>query len=192
MHQQTNHHWFSQWFIAWLAPSHYQNQCCDIVYWNLRNKLQWNLKRNSYIFIKEKCIWKMSSGRWWPFCLGLNVLICSVSAGVVTRAVQRMQQIRQKSCCGTVVKNCHRIFSALLVHVMQLKINGRRSIVFSCLKKKLYQNHFVCLSKVIKLFFQGNRISVASSTCSLIRNQRREVSYLCWSRRISLIFIILF
>ena len=35
------------------APSHYLNQCWNIVKSNLRNKLQWNLKRNSYIFIQE-------------------------------------------------------------------------------------------------------------------------------------------
>ena len=37
------------------------------------NKLQWNLKRNSYIFIEENAlenvVWKMAS-----ICLGLNVL----------------------------------------------------------------------------------------------------------------------
>ena len=34
-------------------PSHYWNQCWNIVNLNLRNKLQWNLKRNSCIFIQE-------------------------------------------------------------------------------------------------------------------------------------------
>ena len=34
-------------------PSRYQNQCWNIVNLNLRNKFQWNLKRNSYIFIQE-------------------------------------------------------------------------------------------------------------------------------------------
>ena len=37
--------------------SHYLNLCWHIVDTNLRNKFQWNLKRNSYIFIK-KCVWK--------------------------------------------------------------------------------------------------------------------------------------
>ena len=35
------------------APSHYLNQCRYIVNSNLSNKLQWNLKHNSYIFIQE-------------------------------------------------------------------------------------------------------------------------------------------
>ena len=36
-----------------MVPSHYLNQCWNIVNWNLRNKLQWNIQRNSYIFIQE-------------------------------------------------------------------------------------------------------------------------------------------
>ena len=35
------------------APSHYLNQCWNIVNLNLRNKLQWNPRRNSFIFILE-------------------------------------------------------------------------------------------------------------------------------------------
>ena len=36
-----------------LALSHYLNQCYDIVDWTLGNKLQWNSKRNSNVFIQE-------------------------------------------------------------------------------------------------------------------------------------------
>ena len=47
------------------VPSHYLKQCWDIVNWNSRNKLQWNFKRNSNIFIQENpfenIIWKMAS-----------------------------------------------------------------------------------------------------------------------------------
>ena len=73
MRQSTNHHWFRWWLVAWSAPSHYLNQCWDIVNWTLRNKLQWNFNWNSYLFIQENAI-EMSSGKWRPFCLGLNVL----------------------------------------------------------------------------------------------------------------------
>ena len=38
---------------AWSVPNHYLNQCWIIVNWTLRNKLQWNLIRNSNIFIQE-------------------------------------------------------------------------------------------------------------------------------------------
>ena len=45
-------------------PSHYLNQCWNIVNLNLRNTFQWILKRNSYIFIHknpfENVIWKMA------------------------------------------------------------------------------------------------------------------------------------
>ena len=63
----------SDWLVTWPAPSHYLNQCWNIVNGTLRNKLQWNPKRNSYIFIQEMHL-KMSSGKWRPFCPGLNVL----------------------------------------------------------------------------------------------------------------------
>ena len=39
--------------FTWPVPSHYLNQCWNIVNLNLRNKLQWNLKRNSHIIIQE-------------------------------------------------------------------------------------------------------------------------------------------
>ena len=38
---------------AWSAPSHYLNQCWNIVNWTLRNKLQWNFNRNYNISIQE-------------------------------------------------------------------------------------------------------------------------------------------
>ena len=36
--KQINHNWFRQWLVAWLVPSHYLNQCWNIVIWTLRNK----------------------------------------------------------------------------------------------------------------------------------------------------------
>ena len=53
MRQQTNHHWFRSWLVAWSAPSHYLKQCWNIVNSNLWNKLQWNPRQNSFIFIQE-------------------------------------------------------------------------------------------------------------------------------------------
>ena len=35
---------------------HYLNQCWNIVNWTLRNKLQWNFKRKSFIFIQENAL----------------------------------------------------------------------------------------------------------------------------------------
>ena len=56
MRQWINQHWFRQWLVAWPAPSHYLNQCWDIVNWTLRNKLQWNFNRNQFIFIQENAL----------------------------------------------------------------------------------------------------------------------------------------
>ena len=56
-----------------MAPSHYLTQCWDIVNLTLRNKLHWNLNKNSNIFIQENAL-KLSSVKRRPFCLGLNVL----------------------------------------------------------------------------------------------------------------------
>ena len=53
MRQWSNHHWFRKWLVAWSAPSHYQNQCWNIVQKTPRNKLQWNFNRNSNTFIQE-------------------------------------------------------------------------------------------------------------------------------------------
>ena len=39
--------------VAYLAPSHYLNQCWVIVNWTLRNKLQWNFNQNTKFFIHE-------------------------------------------------------------------------------------------------------------------------------------------
>ena len=53
--------------LAWSAPSHYLNKCWNIVNWTPRNKLQWIINRNSYIFVQENAfenvVWK-----WRPFC----------------------------------------------------------------------------------------------------------------------------
>ena len=50
---------------AWPATSHYLNQCYNIVNSNSRNKLQWNINRNSHIFIQENAhenvVWKIAA-----------------------------------------------------------------------------------------------------------------------------------
>ena len=71
---ELGHHWFRKWLVAYLASSHYLSLCWNIVDLTLRNKLQWNLNRNSCIFIQENAF-EMSSGKWRPFCLGLNILM---------------------------------------------------------------------------------------------------------------------
>ena len=72
----------SDTFIAWLAPSHYLNQCWNIVNWTSRNKLQWNFSRNSWIFIHqnpfENVIWKMAAILSWPQCVKWLPVLCYI------------------------------------------------------------------------------------------------------------------
>ena len=86
MRQRCNHHWFRQWLVAWSAPSHYLNQCSNIVNWTLRNNLQWNLNRISFIFIQENVfenvVCKMAIISSRPQCVNkantsLNPQVCS-------------------------------------------------------------------------------------------------------------------
>ena len=55
---KLSQHLFRQRLVAWPAPSHYLNQCWNIVNWTLGNKFQWNFHQNTAIFISRKCIWK--------------------------------------------------------------------------------------------------------------------------------------
>ena len=51
----------------WSVPSHYLNQCWIIINRTLRNKLQWNHYRNSYIFIQEnafECVVRKMAAIW--------------------------------------------------------------------------------------------------------------------------------
>ena len=52
----------------------YLNQCWFIVNWVPGNKMQWNLNTNSN-FSFRKINLKISTVKWQPFCLGLNVPI---------------------------------------------------------------------------------------------------------------------
>ena len=71
---KLGHHWFRSWYFAWPAPSHYLNQCWNIVGWTLGNKFHWNLiKRYNNISFKKIHL-EMSFGKWRPFCLDLNVM----------------------------------------------------------------------------------------------------------------------
>ena len=53
LHIMTRH------LVTWWVPSHYLNQCGNIVNWTLRNKLQWNFNQNSYIFIQQNAFEKV-------------------------------------------------------------------------------------------------------------------------------------
>ena len=123
MPQLINQHWFRYCLVAWSAPSHYRNQWWNIINWNLRNKLQWNLKRNSYIFIQdnafENVVWKMAAilprPQWvkdikvvrpWNcfiFILGMSILlrrhfIYTRPSGYATIFVAYLLHIGHDSC----------------------------------------------------------------------------------------------
>ena len=49
----AGHHWFWKWLDASSTPSQDLNQCCVIVDWTLRNKLQWTFNQNTKLFIHE-------------------------------------------------------------------------------------------------------------------------------------------
>ena len=53
--------------------SHYPNQCCFIVNWNLRKKFQWIIIEIKTFSVKNMQL-KMSSGKWRPFCSIFHVL----------------------------------------------------------------------------------------------------------------------
>ena len=54
-------------------PSHYLDQCWNIVNWTPKNKLQWNFNQNSCIFIQENpfeyVVWKMAALSSRPRCV---------------------------------------------------------------------------------------------------------------------------
>ena len=69
--QQSNQQWLRLWLVAWSAPSHYLNQCWDNVNWTNFNEIVIKIP----IFPFKKMHFEISSEKWWPFCIGLNVLI---------------------------------------------------------------------------------------------------------------------
>ena len=50
---KTDNYWFWWKLVTWLAASHHLNQCWLIVNWTLKNKFQWNLNKNSSIFVRK-------------------------------------------------------------------------------------------------------------------------------------------
>ena len=64
------------------APSHYLNQCWNIVNWTLGNKFQWNPNRNWYIFIQEipfeNVVWKMVAILSRPRWASMDMMLCQL------------------------------------------------------------------------------------------------------------------
>ena len=67
---KTAHHysvWGEYHQVAWSAPSHYLNQCLNIINWTLRNIFRWQFDRNSYVLIQENAFENVASAKWRPF-----------------------------------------------------------------------------------------------------------------------------
>ena len=96
MRQETNQHWFRLWLVAWTAPSHYLNQCWNIVNWTLKNKFQWNLNRNSYNFIQENAsenvVWKMAAILSRPQCVKNSDTVDSIIANHLSALNTKMTE----------------------------------------------------------------------------------------------------
>ena len=73
--------------VAWLVQSHYLNQCWNIVYWTLKNILQWNLHLNSYIFIKENT---------FEMAVCKMTAVLSLPQSVKTQTIQKHKKIPYK------------------------------------------------------------------------------------------------
>ena len=59
--------------VALPAPSRYLNQWRDAVNWTIMKKFN-EIFIQMYTFSFKKIHLKIASGKWWPFCLGLNVI----------------------------------------------------------------------------------------------------------------------
>ena len=65
---ERGQHWFRWRLVAWVAPSHYLNQCWHIVNWTPRNIFQRNFEIQIFSFKKMRL--NMSLAKWRPFCPG--------------------------------------------------------------------------------------------------------------------------
>ena len=64
-------------------PSHYLNYCWNVVDSKLMNKIRWNLKRNSYIFIGKKHL-KMSCAKRRQFLSRPQCVKCIIRHDIIT------------------------------------------------------------------------------------------------------------
>ena len=78
------------------------------------NKLQWNLNRN-HTFPFKKINLKMSSGKWRPSCLGLNVLNADQSAYKIHNRVTQ-------SCWYAISDSCDPVLCDIIFHRIPHKL----------------------------------------------------------------------
>ena len=102
------------------APCHLLNQCWNIINSNPRNKLQWNLKRNIYIFIHEN-VFKISSAT----CFGINILRHAFRAEIL-----RYNSPQITSCAQVIL--LHRvgeIYTGSTTHCKVLQCQLRKTVL---------------------------------------------------------------
>ena len=87
-------------------PSHYLNQCWNIVNWTLRNKLQWNLNRNSNIFIQENAF---------------ESVVCEM-ASISSRPQWVLMGWRPYSICFYFMRSTHLDLFFMCIHVLDINI----------------------------------------------------------------------
>ena len=160
---------FRQWLVAWPALSHYLSQCYNIVNWTLRNKIQWNLTQNSYIFIQENAfenvVWKMAD------------------------ILSRLQYIRPfrtsfgetqcDDCLNQYVfENIDRIlFRAQCVNTLRMRQNGPHfpNDIFKCVS--LYENVWISIKISLKFVPKVpiNNIPALGSDNGLAPSRRQAI-----------------
>ena len=83
--------------------SHYLTQCWNIVNWTLRNKIQWKLNRNSYIFIQEntfeKVVCKMMAILSQPHCVQDSLLSVRLHPVIGIPTYSISHEIWAQFCC---------------------------------------------------------------------------------------------
>ena len=120
----------SEWLFAWTAPSHYLNQCWNIVKWTLRNKLQWNFDRNSYIFVTQNAFEKCCLRNGFQM-LKISVHDMSLKISSLRRRVARCMVYRWKTnssltMCGLWVKRLQwNWFMIMLLSCHDVKTRSR-------------------------------------------------------------------
>ena len=138
-----------------MAPSHYQNQCRNIINWTFGNTLQWNLNRNLYIFIQENVfenlVWNMSAISSRPQCVNpYRALWCPDS--------RRQRAYRNIDYAGTEAfyhfwVNLESMNARILKHSRDFENTPGRcewNITYICSKKSIIEkSRWNCVSAII-------------------------------------------
>ena len=129
-------------------PSHYLNQCWNIVNLTLRNVFNWNCISNSKVFIQEMHL-KMSSAKWKQFCLGLNVLALCLMAPLDCCPSHHLKWwlTAELPTCTHFVYFVHKNSNMKFVHRIQAFVHINKIHVFTgistlALNKQMFKMNF--------------------------------------------------